>query len=133
MGYRFIEHTADLGIRVTAPDLKSLFREAGLALVEITGASSREIMEGLGISLEGIDNVDLLVRWLQEVLYLIEVKHVRIGEIEICELSDTFLKALISGRREDTPLIREIKAATYHNLDIRTIDGAFETTIVFDT
>jgi SHS2 domain-containing protein len=133
MGYQFIEHTADLGIRVRAQDLSSLFREAGLALVEIVGAKSRKRPESLDASIGGLDQVDLLVRWLQELLYLIEVKHLRIGLIEIRELSETRLKALISGRFEDTPLDREIKAVTYHNLDIRTIDGAFEASIIFDT
>lgn len=133
MAYRFIEHTADLGIRVTAQDLRELFREAGLALAQIIGAESRGMSESLEVSLNGIDHVDLLVRWLQELLYLIEIKHVRVGGIEIRELSETDLKALIHCRYEDTPLTREIKAVTYHNLDIQTIDGKIEASIIFDT
>ena len=133
MGYRLINHTADLGIRVTAQDMPSLFREAGLALARIIGAAGREKPESLEVSIEGIDHVDLLVRWLQELLYLIEVRHVRIAGIEIRGLSRTELNALVSCRCEDTPLAREIKAVTYHHLDIRPVEGGLEASIIFDT
>ena len=96
MGYRLIDHTADLGVRVTAQDMPSLFREAGLALARIIGATSREKQESIEASVEGIDHVDMLVRWLQELLYLIEVKHVRIAGIEVRELSQAKLTALVS-------------------------------------
>jgi SHS2 domain-containing protein len=132
MSYEYIDHTADIGIRVRSKDLVSLFEDAGSALVDMMGASSGEGPETLEITAEGIDHVDLLVRWLQELLYLIEVKAFRISALEIRELSDTMLRAGLTGACRPTQLSHEIKAVTYHGLDICGIDNGFEATIIFD-
>ncbi len=137
MSYTFIDHTADIGIRVCAPDPATLFAEAGRALAEMTGASctQNEKAEGemsLEVSVEGIDQADLLVRWLQELLFLIETREMCIASIRIAELDETRLKAGIRALRRTAPLSREIKAVTYHNLSIRHIHNSFEVTIIFD-
>lgn len=132
MGYELIDHTADMGVRVRAKDLSSLFRDAALALVHITGASSTGACEAARVSVEGIDREDLLVRWLQELLYLIEARHMRISDIRIARLLETGLEADVSGVREETPLAQEIKAITYHHLDIEYDGAFFEATVIFD-
>lgn len=132
MGWQFIDHTADMGIRVKAPDLPSLFREGALALAEITGASCTEGAEAMEISVQGIDRVDLLVRWLQEVLYLVMVKDLRIRDVEVTHLTETDLRALVQGLHRKTGLKQEIKAVTYHYLDIVRSRGSFEASIIFD-
>jgi SHS2 domain-containing protein len=132
MGWRLIDHPADMGVRVNAPDLPSLFREGALALAEITGASSADASEALEVSASGIDRVDLLVRWLQEVLYLIMVKDLRISGIEISRLTETEVHARVRGTFQKTGLAVEIKAVTYHNLDIVRKGDSFEASIIFD-
>jgi SHS2 domain-containing protein len=132
MGYELIEHTADSGIRVDASDLASLFREAGTAIVDITGAQSTDGPIFLDVQAQGIDRVDLLVRWLQELLYLIMVKDLRIHSIEVKSLTDTGLQARLRGAYQDTRLKGEIKAVTYHGLDIVDTGSSFTATIIFD-
>lgn len=132
MGWQLIDHTADMGIRVSAPDLPSLFREGAMALVEITGASCADKAEALEVAVRGIDRVDLLVRWLQEVLYLVTVKDLRISAIEITHLTETDLNARVRGGRGEDGLKQEIKAVTYHNLDIVQKGGSVEASIIFD-
>ncbi|HNY64388.1 MAG TPA: archease [Deltaproteobacteria bacterium] len=132
MGYELVEHTADTGIRVEASDLSSLFREAGLALVDILGAASRRETVTLDVSVEGIDRVDLLVRWLQEILYLITVKDLRVGSISVEHLTDTGVRARLRGAYEGTGLKQEIKAVTYHGLDIVDKGGSLTATVIFD-
>lgn len=132
MGYEFIEHTADLGMRVRAHDLKALFEEAGRALADIAGASCSECSVSLQAEIQGIDHVDLLVRWLQELLFLVEVKGLRISSTEILDLTETRLRVGIHGKYAPVVLKHEIKAVTYHNLAIRHIDNAYEATIILD-
>ena len=133
MPYLFIDHTADLGIRVRAKSIQGLFLDAGRAIVDILDAATEPGTEEIEMNLNGLDRVDLLVRWLQEVVYIIEVKDFRISHILITALSETELSARITGVTTRSPLAREIKAVTYHDLTIHEIDNHLETTIILDT
>lgn len=133
MKYHFIDHTADIGIRIVSDDVKSLFEDAALALVDIMGARSAQGGKSERITVEGLDQVDVLVRWLQEILYRIEVEDLRISHLEILELNPNGLTAIVAGTNSPTGLLEEIKAVTYHNLEIREVDNHVETTIIFDT
>ncbi len=81
---------------------------------------------------QGIDRVDLLVRWLQEILYLIEVKGFRLSAVTIQRLTETLALGVIQGAYTAEPLTTEIKAVTYYNLDITSIDNVFAATIILD-
>jgi len=133
MPYTLIDHTADIGMRVSAPTVTALFEEAAYALVDIMRARTGKDDVHLRIETQGIDRVDLLVRWLQEVLYLVEVKGFRIKELHIQKLLDTEIQAAAKGAYSGRLLEKEIKAVTYHNLQIQEVDNAFVTTIILDT
>jgi SHS2 domain-containing protein len=132
MPYILIDHTADIGIKVSSPTIESLYKEAARALVDLMGAGTVESNEEIMITAEGLDREDLLVRWLQEVLFLVEVKGYRLKDISIQRLTDTEMQAELRGAYSGEPLESEIKAVTYHNLQIREIDNAFEVSIIFD-
>ena len=132
MPYELIDHTADIGIRVSASSTEGLFEEATYALADIMGGRSDEGGEEVMVELQGIDLVDLLVRWLQEILYLIEVKGFRLRAVTIQRLTETLALGVIRGAYTAEPLTTEIKAVTYHNLDIAYIDNIFAATIILD-
>ena len=96
--------------------LETLFAEAAMALADIAGVSGARSMIRLNVEVEGLDLVDLLVRWLQELLYLIQVGNVRMVCVDIRELKETRLKASVKGERSSDPPAVEIKAVTYHGL-----------------
>jgi len=132
MPYTLIDHTADMGIRVSAPSLEGLFEEAAYALADIMGARCGEALQEVVVDSQGIDRVDLLVRWLQEILYLIEVKGFRLRAVTIQRLTETLAIGVMQGAYTADPLTTEIKAVTYHNLDITSIDNVFMATIILD-
>jgi SHS2 domain-containing protein len=132
MPYTLIDHTADIGIRVSAPSMEGLFEEAAYALAEIMGGCSAQGGEEVMVESQGLDQVDLLVRWLQDILYLIEVKGFRLRAATIQRLTETLARGVIQGAYTSEPLTTEIKAVTYHNLDITSIDNVFATTIILD-
>ena len=132
MTYHFIDHTADIGIRIVSGDVRGLFEEAARALVDIMGARSNEGPNHIRISIEGLDQSDVLVRWLQEILYRVEVEDLRISHVEVLEVNPQGLTALVAGTNDPTELLEEIKAVTYHNLEIVEVDNHVETTIIFD-
>jgi SHS2 domain-containing protein len=132
MPYELIDHAADMGIRVSAPSTEGLFEEAAYALADVMGGRSDEGLQEVMVESHGLDRVDLLVRWLQEILYLIEVKGFRLRAATIQNLTETLALGVIQGAYTPEPLTTEIKAVTYHNLDITHIDNVFATTIILD-
>jgi SHS2 domain-containing protein len=132
MPYELIDHTADMGIRVSAPSMEGLFEEAAYALADILGGWGGEGLQKVMVESQGIDRVDLLVRWLQEILYLIEVKGFRLRAATIQGLTETLALGVLQGAYTAEPLTTEIKAVTYHNLDITYIDNVFAVTIILD-
>ena len=134
--YEIIDHTADLGIIVRAPDLKGLFSGAARAMTELMvrgeGAEKRSVRQ---ISLDAEDYPDLMVRWLGEVLYLFAADHVVLDTAEIASIAPTRLAATIvvgdfDPRRHR--VLREIKAVTYHGISVQRLDDRWETRIIFD-
>jgi SHS2 domain-containing protein len=71
MGYRILDHTADIGIEVHGSSLSDLFSQAALALVDLL--TDRALLTGATekiIHIEGADISDLWINYLREILYL---------------------------------------------------------------
>ncbi len=127
-----LEHTADWKIRVWGKDYADLFRNAALAMYammgqkEQTGPNVRR-----HITVEAVDYPSLLVAWLNELLFYSEVYSELFTDIQVHKISPEQLHATAHGfvgRAE----ISKIKAATYHELEVRETDNGVEATIVFD-
>ncbi len=126
--YEFFEHTADLGLRVRAPDLETLFVEAAQALFAavVEDLGTVQPRQELNVELEGDDRAYLLFDWLKELLFHFDAEHLLLGRFEV-RLRDNHL----SGRAWGEPLDRtrhqlshEVKAITYHGLRVEpTADG----------
>lgn len=71
MGYRILDHTADIGVEVHGATLADLFAQAALALFDLL--TDRAMLTGATekvIRIEGTDMTDLWINYLREVLYL---------------------------------------------------------------
>jgi SHS2 domain-containing protein len=126
--YEFFEHTADLGLRICAPDLDALFVESAQALfaaiVEDLGTVRPE--QRVDVELAGDDREYLLFDWLKELLYRFDVEHVLFSRFEV-RVTDAGLKGTAWGEPLDRTrheLAHEVKAITYHGLKVeQTADG----------
>jgi SHS2 domain-containing protein len=134
--YEQFSHTADIGVRVYGRTLKDLFDNAAFAMFDIIAD-----LEGLkgdveqDIELTAPDHEELLIAWLDELLYKFYTKGVIFYRFDIAELSSDTLKAKAFGRAlsdNRNRLKTEIKAATYYNLKIRKLDDYYQVDIVFD-
>jgi SHS2 domain-containing protein len=133
--HELFEHTADLGLRATAPDLPSLFAEMGkcllFAIVEEPGTI--ETRHECTILLDGKDPDYLLFDWLRHLLYLFEAGKKLYSEFEII-VSEDGLSAVAFGEDYDPArhvLAHEVKAITYHELKVeQTADGWLAEVIV---
>lgn len=128
MKYEEIEHTADLRLKVYGADERELFANAAFALfdtmADLSKVQAREtdIVEACGADLE-----ETLVAFLGEILYRLEGDARIYREFEIRDLQDDHVKAACGGEDFDAArhdIRREIKAVTYHDVEIeRGADG----------
>ena len=134
--FELIEHPADVGIRVYGRDLGTLFARAALGLCSfITDTDTVVERETRSIEVAAPDRESLLVAWLSEVLWLIEVEDLLFARFTIESLSDTALAAIAHGEPADPqrhPYRGVVKAVTYHQLDLRRRAGTWSTNIIFD-
>ena len=134
--YRLIEHTADAGIEVTAPDAQTLFIEAGLALCDLL-ATAEGPCDGLvyEIRLDGADWTDLMINWLRELLYLFNGQELLARKITITQLHPTQIEARLLcdrvDRRRHVPG-HEIKAVTYHQARVTAGAESWLAQVIFD-
>ncbi|MDD5455244.1 MAG: archease [Candidatus Ratteibacteria bacterium] len=134
--YKLIDHTADIGIFVEGKDLKDLFATAAYAMsLQMFDLDKIKEKETKKIKLEGIDKEDLLVEWLNELLFFCEEGYI-FKDFRIETLEETSLTAFLKGDKVDfskLPLKLQIKAATYHQLKIKkNTGGNLQATIIFD-
>lgn len=134
--YEQFSHTADIGLRVFGKDLKELFENAAFAMFDTIAD-----LEGLkgeleeSFELKARNAEELLIAWLDELLYNFYTKQIIFFKFDISQLSETAIKAGALGRlvgSNRNRLKTEIKAATYHNLKIQKTPEGYQVDIVFD-
>jgi SHS2 domain-containing protein len=134
--YELIEHTADIGIKVKGKDLNELFKNSALAMFDIISEkkapkSKKKIK--IKIELEADDLEELIVNWLNELLYLSATKELIFSDFQIKTIDNNTLKASVTG--EDIKNYRvnaEIKAATYYELKIEVLESRWQAQLIFD-
>lgn len=121
-GHRVIEHTADTGIEAWGTTLDEAFEEAALALFELMiEPAAVEEREAHRVSVTGGDDGDLLVRWLNELLYLVDARGLVFHRFVVEQLVPGAFVATAYGEPFDPArhLPRTaVKAATYHQLAV---------------
>jgi len=121
-GYRLLAHTADMGIEATADSPAGVFIEAARGLrVIIFGETPIASMREEPVEIVGNDLGELLVGWLNEILYLFEIRGLAPADFVVERLAEGTLRAKVRGETFDPkrhPLEREVKAVTYHQLSV---------------
>jgi SHS2 domain-containing protein len=83
------------------------------------------------VELEAPDAETLMVDWLSELLYRMEVDDETYYVVNVTSASHERLKAVLVGGRNGA-VRKPIKAVTYHDLEVRLESGACQATVVFD-
>jgi len=133
--FEVIDHTADIGIIARGSDLPVLFSNAAAGMLSLL-IEDHATQPGIAreIKLEAVDRETLLVQWLNELLYIIYTESLVLSKFDVL-IDANHLVARCAGQYVDlkSPLFkREIKAATYHNLEIAERDGEYSARIIFD-
>jgi SHS2 domain-containing protein len=133
--YETFEHTADLGLRVRAPDLDALFAEAAACLFSAVAEDLASVrpLQRIDLRIGGADREYLLFDWLRELLYRFDSQHLLFSRFE-ARVGEAGLEGSAWGEPLDPArhaLAHEVKAITYHGLKVeRTADGWLAEVIV---
>lgn len=120
--YEIFEHTADLGLRVRAADLPTLFADAGRGLFAMVVDDLAEVRRDVSrkVKVAGSDVTYLLFDWLNELLFLCDTERLVFSQFDV-HIDDAGLVATARGEPIDPDrhhLTHEIKAITYHELKV---------------
>ena len=133
--YETFDHTADVGLRMRAADLDTLFAEAARAMFSIMAGDLEAVQptEEVSITL-ATDDLDALLRdWLGELLYTFHVRKLVFSDFTV-SVSARGLQGTARGEPMDPArhkLDVEIKAVTWHGLKVeRSGDGWLAEVIV---
>ncbi len=87
------------------------------------------------LAAQGRERESLLVSWLSEILYRVEAEGWAFRSFEVSEISDTSVRAWGTGEALDPERHvtgAEIKAPTYHMLELREEKGRWTAQVIFD-
>lgn len=136
MHVELIDHTADIGVRVQAPSPAEAFCAVAEAMfdfmVERDAVAPAETWQ-MRVEAEGWE--DLVVTWLEELLYGFESQGLIPRTCHVQELDSSHVLAELAGEhldphRHETKL--QIKAVTYHQLRAEETGEGFVIQVIFD-
>jgi SHS2 domain-containing protein len=134
-GFELLEHTADIGIRARGASLEEVFEHATEGLAEVLGAlrpggsgeagpGEARPGEAVAVEVSAGDPGGLLVDWLNEVLWLREVRQAVVRGVRVERVGDGTASGEVvvaaGGPEPDGTLV---KAVTYHRLRVEPDPG----------
>jgi SHS2 domain-containing protein len=118
------DHTADVGMRIRGDDLDDLFRTAAEGVIDYIVVNRDAVrVEALeSITLDAESTLDLLVAWLNELIFRTETQRRLYSRFDVHVAADGLsLSAEIGGESIDTDrhvLDHEVKAVTQHGMSL---------------
>ncbi len=134
--FEFVDHAADVGICIRGKSLPDLFLAGAQALMEWIGpapADSGLLREEARVEAESLE--ELLVRWLQEVLFIFQNRHAYLVGVESMRIRGCRLQAILTARAwgdAQREQYQEIKAVTYHQLELRREGRGWRANVILD-
>ncbi|MEI6510315.1 MAG: archease [bacterium] len=132
---RLLPHTADMSVEVEAPTKRALFSEFARALTDLMVEGEVRLSRREAISLVAADPPSLLVRFLNELIFLWEDRCFLMKEVRFDEWKRLSLRAVFLGETfcpDRHRLMHQVKAATYHQLQLARIGRLWRGQVLFD-
>jgi SHS2 domain-containing protein len=136
--FQYIEHTADLGIKIEADNIEELMIGALYVMFEnLVELSKLEEQKVKKIKVKGKTKEELLFNLLKKALedfYINGIVFKRVKKIKIKSevLKLKFYAGIIDDNSSKDIFKHEIKTVTYHNLKIEKKDNRWTTFLIFD-
>jgi len=146
-GVAALDHTADVGLDVEAPDLPELFRRGALGAMWLvlerqTAAGPGRLPETRTLEMKEEDLASLFRSWLRALLYWAETEEFVTREVTLslapvpsCTSEDGLafgLSARVEGIVDSGSRVREIKGVTLHGLRVEQTGRGWQGRVIFD-
>jgi SHS2 domain-containing protein len=141
--YEILEHIADGKFRAFGRSLEEALGNAALAMVSLMWDSKKirpAQREKIKVKASSVEQ--LIVKFLTEFIYLMEVKSFLLGRIDVLKIKKTSrgkrivyeLQAEVSGDRISPgyELYGQVKAVTYNDMKIEKVDNGLVLQVVVD-
>ena len=129
--YEVLEHTADLKIRAFGKTKEELFESSLFAMTEEMRPELDRKEIKTEITVKSSDLSALLVDFLGEALYQSQVNKAVYNKVTFEEFEEKEIKAVISGKKVKR-IGLDIKAATYHELEVSQTKDGWQAIVLFD-
>lgn len=134
--FEVFDHTADLGLRVRADCLNTLFADAarGLFSVMVGDLDQVRLVVERTVHQSGQAWEYMLFDWLAELLYLFDTEKLVLARFDV-RVDNGGLSATCWGEPLDLQrhaLEHEVKAVTYHGLRVESQDGQWLAEVIVD-
>jgi len=133
--FETFDHTADVGIIARGRTRRELFANAARGMFSIiTDISKVRGAIQLPVRIEAEGAEELLVSWLRELLYLFSTRYLVCTDFKFNDLSDTGLDCEAGSGPLEKPdsMLTEIKAVTYHGLEVKHENDLWTAKVLFD-
>jgi len=143
--YESLEYLSDIKLKVYGKSLKELFKNAAegmFSLITDINKINGKVEKKIKIALNSKVKIeDLLILWLEKLLFLNEVNSLIFSEFNISCLINNDCKSTITAEIKGEKInlkkheiLTQIKAPTYHDLNIEKDEktGVFSVGIIFD-
>jgi len=135
-----IDHTGDVGLRVQADTLPQLFERAAESTFRVlTDLEDVRPAVPSTVSVRASDREALMVRWLSELNYRHAAHRQLYGAFAVSSVEEQdeewVLEATVRGEPIDPErhvVHTEIKAVTFHGLEIQRTDDGWILRVIFD-
>ena len=128
--YRWVEHTAELELRIDAPTEEALLADALDAFSELVGRDPDGEPARHDVLVLSPDPAVRLADWLEELVFLAETEDFVPERLASVELGDGELRARVEGRRGRPAQL--VKAVTYHGLEVEERGDGWHARVVLD-
>lgn len=134
--YEVFDHTADLGLRIRAADLNSLFAESGRAFFSLIVSNLDDVrpQQQVAFQVRAAELDYLWLDWLNELLFIYESERLVLSDFEV-RVDRRGLDAVVRGEKVDMQrhqLDHEVKAITYHDLRVEQTADGWEAEVIVD-
>jgi len=133
--YEIIEHTADVGIRLKGKSLTEIFWKAIHATADLlSGGIEIKPRIERGFTTKEENRETALVSVLEEIIYFLE-KELFLPSVCSVNIENDRYEINMKGdmvSAEDIKNGTEIKAVTYHQLEIKEVGEGFQASVIFD-
>lgn len=123
--YKYIEHTADIAFQAWGNGIEEAFKSAALALTDVlTDVDTIERKKTKNVKAQGREMEELLVAWLDELVYIFDVSNLVFSDFDIKireEGGEWKLRAKALGEPFNPskhPSGTEVKGVSYYGLKI---------------